>query len=146
MLYHSLSLVKTGKFAEVAPARLYYLRRRGYIGRIGNTVYILPKAERALTESRVWALTIPQPKKWDGKWRLVMFDIPADKRKRRDAFRVRLRELGLALYQNSVWIYPYPLEQVIVDIASFYKLSGCVSLVLAEKISQEKFFRSLFKL
>jgi len=146
VLYNLLSLIETGNPAEVIPAKLWYLKRQKYIGRIGGNYYLLPKGERILTENKVWVLKIPTPKKWDSKWHLVLFDIPADKRKRRDIFRARLRELGLVLYQNSVWIHPYPVEKVIREIAEFYKLESCVSFVVAEKVTGEKSLRSQFKL
>ncbi len=119
--------------------KLYYLRQEKYLIRNGDRDRLTPKGTRLLAESRLWELSIPTPKRWDGKWRLVMFDIPNDRRKRRDIFRTHLRELGLTLYQNSVWIYPYPLEKEITQIAEFHKLRGCVSFVTAEKISGEKY-------
>lgn len=41
---------------------------------------------------------------WDGKWRLVMFDIPENKRLIRDLLRRRLRDWEFRLWQRSVWI------------------------------------------
>lgn len=52
-------------------------------------------------------------KKWDGQWRMVIFDIP----ERRRAIRLRLtnalREIGFLRLQNSVWVYPYDCEELI---------------------------------
>ena len=54
---------------------------------------------------------------WDGKWRLVLFDIPVG----RDAHRVRLRRYlrqnGFGYLQNSVWISPDPLanERTLIE-------------------------------
>lgn len=42
--------------------------------------------------------------KWDGKWRMVIFDIPEDKRGIRDLFRRRLKSWGFQNWQQSVWI------------------------------------------
>lgn len=41
---------------------------------------------------------------WDGKWRVVIFDIPENKRVIRDLFRRRLKEWGFKNWQKSVWI------------------------------------------
>lgn len=147
LLYHALYLIATGKFGDLPPSKLWYLKRRGYLRRDSNKKYhLLPKARRALTENNIWGLKLHTPKQWDGRWRFVLFDIPADKRKRRDAFRLRLKELGLVLYQNSVWIYPYPIEGTVQQIADFYKLSPCISFIIAEKISGEKRLRQQFQL
>ena len=99
-----------------------------------------------LAEEAIWSLTIPTPKVWNGRWRLVLFDIPKDKRKRRDAFRQRLKEMGLVLYQQSVWVHPYPLEEVVEKIATFYHLRGCISFVTAHTLTKESLLRKQFKL
>jgi len=49
-------------------------------------------------------------KPWDRQWRLVVFDIPEKERRTRDLIRNKLRELGLAPIQRSVWISPLPLD------------------------------------
>ena len=45
-----------------------------------------------------------QNKQWDKKWRIVIYDIPEDKRGVRDLFRRRLKEWGFKLWQKSTWI------------------------------------------
>ena len=130
-------ILKKSDIDRALTKKLYYARRMGYVrnSRSGNV--LTQKGHELLTEQRIWNLTIPTPPRWDGRWRLVVFDIPVDKRRRRDSFRMRLKELGLTLYQNSVWIYPYPLENTIQKIADFYKLFGCVSFITAEEITGE---------
>lgn len=40
---------------------------------------------------------------WDGKWRMVIFDIPENKRLVRDILRSRLKLWGFKPWQKSVW-------------------------------------------
>lgn len=131
---------------ETHARKLYYMTSRGYIARSGHAYTLTTKGKNILNEEKVWSLSIPTPPRWDKKWRVVLFDIPADKRKRRDIFRLRLKELGLTLYQNSVWVYPYPLEKVVREIAGFYHLSNCVSFITAESLTGEQKLRSQFGL
>lgn len=49
----------------------------------------------------------PQP--WDGKWRIVFFDVPEQKRPLRDYLRGVLKRFGFYEFQRSMWIYPYKL-------------------------------------
>lgn len=126
--------------------KLAYLKRYGYITQTGHHTSLTPKGGYALSEAKIWNLTIPTPQKWNHKWYLVAFDIPNDKRKRRDSFRLRLKELGLKRYQNSVWIYPHPLKDTVKTIANFYALSKCVSFIVAEEISEEDALHKYFKL
>lgn len=122
------------------------MERKGYVKKFGVSYALTSTGKKILSEDRIWKSSIPKPKKWDGKWRLVMFDIPVDARKRRDAFRLRLKHLGLVCYQNSVWIYPYPLDEIVGDVCDFYYLSGCVSFIVAESLTGETKLRKHFKL
>ena len=58
-------------------------------------------------------------KKWDGSWRIILFDIPEIKRRYRDYLRKILKEIGFNEFQKSVWIYPYPvppfLKQLLLE-------------------------------
>jgi len=47
---------------------------------------------------------------WDGKWRLVLFDVPVGQNAQRERLRRYLRNKSLGYLQNSVWITPDPLE------------------------------------
>ena len=63
-------------------------------------------------------IKIKKPARWDGQWRLIMFDIPHYKRIARDAFRTKLKNLEFYPIQKSVFITPYPCENEIDFIAS----------------------------
>lgn len=43
-------------------------------------------------------------RKWDGRWRIVIFDIPEQKRIIRDMFRRKLKHWGFRVWQRSVWV------------------------------------------
>lgn len=58
--------------------------------------------------------TYPLPKtRWDKKWRIVSFDVSEKRRKARGQLRLLLRQVGFVRLQDSVWIYPYDVEEVI---------------------------------
>jgi phenylacetic acid degradation operon negative regulatory protein len=49
-------------------------------------------------------------RRWDGQWRLVVFDLPESKNKLRVRLRRFLQDQQFGYLQNSVWITPDPLE------------------------------------
>jgi DNA-binding transcriptional regulator PaaX len=53
-----------------------------------------------------------RPRRWDKKWRLLIFDISEQRKKLREALRHKLIELGFYRLQDSVWIYPYPCNDL----------------------------------
>lgn len=63
---------------------------------------------------------IPKPPDWDGKWHLLMFDISEQNRLLRDALRAKIAELGMVLIQNSVYVYPYPINDFIDNLHIVY--------------------------
>jgi len=84
--------------------------------------------------------------KWDGKWRMVIFDIPEDKKKLRELFRSRLKELGFQKMQNSVWINPHDVQGVIKLLTESFELDKYVYFVIADQISGERKLIENFKL
>jgi phenylacetic acid degradation operon negative regulatory protein len=48
---------------------------------------------------------------WDGRWRLVLFDVPTGQNAQRERLRRYLRDKGFGYLQNSVWITPDPLAE-----------------------------------
>jgi len=48
---------------------------------------------------------------WDGRWRLVIFDIPSGQNAEREWLRRYLRARDFGCLQNSVWVTPDPMEE-----------------------------------
>lgn len=69
---------------------------------------------------------------WDKKWRLVVFDIPEEKRSLRDYFRRYLKTLGFGKVQRSIWISPYDFSGVIMMYVNKLKLSAYVFQITAD--------------
>lgn len=49
-------------------------------------------------------LMVEDDKQWDGKWRVVVWDIPEQKRIIRNLFRRNLKKWGFKNLQKSVWV------------------------------------------
>ncbi len=80
------------------------------------------------------SLKIDRPKRWDGKWRVITFDIPESYRKARDALRRHLKQIGFYELQKSVFIHPYPCGDVINFLIEFYNIRKNVRQILAEDL------------
>ena len=76
--------------------------------------------------------------KWDGKWRMVAFDIPDKCKKGRNALRYRLRLGGFYELQESLFLYPYDCEKEIKDFVELFKLEKYVRFALLDYIDNEK--------
>lgn len=89
---------------------------------------------------------IQKPTKWDGKWRIVIFDIPEEKKKKREVFRHILKNLGLANVQKSIWVHPYHCHDQIFSIAGEMFIKPYVRYIVAEEITGEKGLRRRFEI
>lgn len=91
-------------------------------------------------------LMIKKPNKWDGKWRLVIFDISNKFRKARDLVREKLKNMGFYKFQESVFIYPYPCENEIQYLREVLHVPHDIKLIRADRIENDKELRQIFKL
>ena len=84
--------------------------------------------------------------KWDGKWRMVAFDIPEKYRKGRDALRYKLKNIGFCELQKSVLITPYNCDKEIGSLVEYFELGRYVRFGILERVDNQKYFEKIFKL
>ena len=105
---------------------LHTLRLGGFIKKIEKNdetkIILTPKGIVRAPVHRLDNLKISKPNRWDGRWRMVIFDIPESRRKIRDALRWRLKNLGFKELQRSVFVFPYPCEDEINILINTYGL------------------------
>jgi phenylacetic acid degradation operon negative regulatory protein len=113
--------------------RFNSLRSQGLVTiseREGKTTIRLTKAgQRKVLSYRADELAIKPQRHWDGKWRLIFFDIPEKKAVARNAFRDRLKELGFERVQYSVWRHRYPCRDEIEFLVNLYEIDRYVELI-----------------
>lgn len=86
-------------------------------------------------------MELKSSRRWDKKWRIVLFDIPESKKHIRDALRKKLKNLGFLEFQKSVFIYPYPCQDEINFIINFFDIEDCVYYLEAPISSDYNFCR-----
>lgn len=73
-------------------------------------------------------------KRKDGKWIMLIFDIPQRYGKSRSLLRSILENLGYKLFQQSVWITPYDVSDKTEKLLQFHSLEKFVKIFLIEKM------------
>lgn len=87
------------------------------------------------------------PKKWDGWWTVVVFDIPENQRKTRDYLRGVLKRLGFAQLQLSTWVTIAEVEKFLEEIIAEFKLKPYLFVFRAKSLflsEDKKLLRGLF--
>jgi DNA-binding transcriptional regulator PaaX len=129
----------------------YKLKKQGLIKteikKGGMRISLTDKGKKKAGWMQIDELKINKPKKWDKKWRLVMFDIAHLKKTHRDAFRGKLKELGFQLIQKSIWIHPFDCRDEINLLKDFFGLTeNEIRLIVADKIGEDRALREIFKI
>lgn len=127
------------------------LRREGCIKFIkkGQQIYIslTEKGKKKAGWLQIDALKIKRPKKWDGNWWIIIFDISQLKKILREAFRGKLKELGFYPLQKSVWIFPFDCRAEIELLREFFGLSEKeLRIIVSRDIGDDEWLKKHFKL
>ena len=87
-------------------------------------------------------------KKWDGKWRAIIFDIPEINRKERRFLRTELKWMKFRELQKSIWICPHGIDKELTALLKLWKIDfrGDVRLLVIDKITEDKDIKRYFKL
>ncbi|MFJ7938401.1 phenylacetic acid degradation operon negative regulatory protein PaaX [Peribacillus sp. NPDC096622] len=73
-----------------------------------------------------------KPNEWDGKWRILMYTIPEDKRQLRDDLRKELLWSGFGSFSSGCWISPNDLEKQINRLIEKYDIDEYVDFFISE--------------
>jgi CRISPR-associated endonuclease Cas2 len=114
-----------------------YLKKKGYIKIKGlepnQGIIITDKGLKKILETAIQKTK--KKKRKDGKFLMVIFDIPERKRKLRDLFRKNLQALGFKFYQKSIWISPFDVFNQLEAIIRSFNLEKYVKIFLIEEVA-----------
>ena len=110
-------------------------------------VRITPAGRRVLAlEEQKTTLQLQKKKRWDKRWRVVIFDIPEYRRGTRDKLRLTMRTAGFYRLQDSVWIYPYDCEDFMALVKADLQIGNAVLYMVVEKIENDSKVKTHFML
>jgi phenylacetic acid degradation operon negative regulatory protein len=107
--------------SRMARHGVFHIRRSGR-----RSYYSLnAKGMKWMEQGRVRAFEAKR-RKWDGRWRLLVYNIPETLRALRDKLRYKLQSLGYANLSASFWISPYDLQ---TELHRYLKERGMLAYV-----------------
>lgn len=112
------------------------LKNQGYLEKIekkGRIGYMITEKGRSKIDRFLFDREV-----WDGRWRMVVFDIPEEKKKLRDFFRGKLSHLGFKQLQKSVWVTPFDVLDDIEEIINEYGLGNYIWYFLANSLADDE--------
>ncbi len=123
------------------------LKQRGVIKEAGKDKYEFTEKGRTWFRGVLIKHYVNLGVKWDGKWRILIFDIPQELHNKRNRLRTKLKFLGFYMLQKSVFTFPYPCEDELVGYCNNLNISDYVNIITAENLGHiESDVREFFKL
>lgn len=132
------SILKKSPARTHSSTILKELRRQGLADIASKDVALhftlTPAGLYRLQQITISEIKITMPRKWDGRWRAVSFDIPVQFSKQRVAFVDHLQAHGFVMLQKSFWVHPANCLDQIETIASHYNIVRYCSLLELSKL------------
>lgn len=111
----------------------------------GYTVKITEKGRRRRLKYDLDELMLTD-KKWDKKWRIIIYDVDESKKPLRNVFQRILRKLQFLQIQKSVYLTPYPCEDEIEYLRQIYSIGKEVVLLTITGFENEQAYKEYFGL
>ncbi len=148
-LTKNISRIKGGLTKKKVSNTFNYLKKRGLIEikREGHDVImtLTEEGKKLAGKYQIDDLKIERPKKWDKKYRLVIFDIPNKSRFIRDVLRRKLKEWGFYPLQKSVWVQAFDCRAEVELLREFLGVNKKqLQFLEVTKLEDDKFLRKFF--
>lgn len=85
-------------------------------------------------DKALWQRMMLEEEAWDGKWRVVIWDIPEKRRMARDLLRYKLKQLGFLQLQRSIWVTKKNCTKVLQDFISQAGINDWVKVLESNEL------------
>lgn len=108
---------------------------------------LTPLGRQKLYRDELTNTTAVMNPNWDGKWRMIILDLPEDRKSEREALRYLLKKAGFVCAKNSVWVSPFPFEHFFTNIKKDLGLTSEMLIITTDQVDEEaeKLFLNTFK-
>lgn len=143
---NKLGLIPKRRQSEYVSSSASKLAKRGLLFYDGKRYQMTSKGESLLRRWQFADFKLQKPKRWDKKWRVIVFDIPEKKKKVREQIRHLFDQAGLRRLQDSVWVYPYDCEDVITLLKTDFGVGKDLLYLIVYELENDKHLREDFGL
>lgn len=143
---HKLGLMPNIRQSEIVSSSASKLAKKGLLKFNGKYYELTEQGENKLRQLELRDFKLDKPKKWDRKWRVIIFDIPEKKRNVRQQIRNLFVSAGFYRLQDSVWVYPYDCEDLIGLLKTDLGVGKNILYMIVDEIENDKHLRQEFNL
>lgn len=109
------------------------LREKGLIDCVSDNELAMRLTDSG-KDKALWLKIKNGDEKWDGKWRLVVWDIPEKRRQARDLLRFKLKQLGFKQWQKSIWASKVNCTEVLRNFIRQVGIEDWVMVIESDNI------------
>jgi len=96
------------------------------------------KAHIRLNNVEIDEIVIKVPSVWDKKWRILIYDIPKEKKNNRYALLEQLHRLNFYKLQDSTWVYPFSCSKEILEILQRLEIEKYTTFIVGDVESKDE--------
>ncbi len=119
--------------------KLIYGERKGK-----RIIFELTEEGRLVADKVNIKLEMAKRRRWDGIWRIIIFDVPEKLRGKRDLLRKELVSFGFMQLQKSVWAYPHALPKEFVDLWEHGGILRHCILIDAARVTDDYMLKAFY--
>ncbi len=124
-LSRALKNLVEGDYAEI-----YKSERQNY-------ARITPRGKNKLNSLMLDSDTTLVNTSWDGFWRIILLDLPENRKSERESLRYLLKKAGFICLKNSAWISPFPFEHLFTNIKKDLGLTTEIMIIVTQFVDEE---------
>lgn len=110
-----------------------------------EVIKLTNKGKTKFLRFQLESLSLKTPK-WDGKWRIVLYDISKFRRNQQEQFRRVIKGMNFFPLQKSVYLTPYPCAEQITYLREYFGIGSEVTLIRADVLENEEIYKEYFGL
>ena len=144
--FGKLGIIPNRRQKEYVSSSASKLVKRGLLFYDGKRYQLTSEGESLLRRWQFADFKLERPKKWDKKWRIMIFDIPEKKRVIRNQITILFKQAGIRRLQDSVWVYPYDCEDIITLLKTDFGIGKYLLYLIVDELENDKYLREEFGL
>lgn len=110
------------------------------------TVKIAKAGRQKVLKYALDELELPKSRVWDKKWRIIIYDVPRDKKYFQVLFRETVKRMGFLRIQRSVYAYPFPCYEQVEFLREYFNLGDNILYMVVETLENDLPYREYFGL
>jgi DNA-binding transcriptional regulator PaaX len=138
--------INRSKKQSITTARIRLLKAGMITKDAKGFLRITEKGEKQLHKYELSEYQLVIPKIWDGKWRVLIFDIPEHRKSLRDKIRRTLTSIGFKRVQDSVWVFPHDCSELISLLKVDFKVGKDLLYMTVDELENDRSLKGWFHL